>query len=312
MTLDIRLLTRVRLRVQFHIDMISYRLPFKYNLRETGDMYMKIISFMALIVLCNVTIGISKELNSIDSNNGKNTVSLKTKGNLVVNLNDDLLSLRAEDVPVEKVAEEIFRISGIKGWIFDGGREKITMEFKDIPLQKALVKILKNRNYGLFHDENRDSNGVLHIVKSKQSPSSDSTDIVSVDVSAKKYRSIRNLRKSGKHGRRQVSKDNVLNAVETSEDVYGVGQLNKQEVKNFLKNFDADKITSSLVEAIDASISEVSSADVTTKVFESLTTSGGTQTDISSVVTEQQPADTLSLNINMDELNRLMSAGLTK
>ena len=215
-------------------------------------MYLRIIFIMALIILCGVASGISEESDSIDFGTGNNIANIKETDDLMVTLNDDLLSLRARDVSVMKVIKEITKITGIECWVFGDSQKKITMEFKDIPFREGLNRILKNNSYMFSY--NGDELGTLHIVKSKESPFSNRTGI-------------------------------AANAKLRGDVATTLEKLAKQGIQNFQKSIDTARLKSSLK---------------------------NTQSNVSVEVTKQQFIDNISSNINLDELKKLTSVGLTK
>ena len=204
----------------------------------------RIVGIIVLIFLFNVTIEASGELDNIDSNTEKNIIFSNKTDNLIVDLNGELLSIRAEDVTVEDIMAEIVRISGIDGWIFDGGQEKITMKFQNIPLQEGITRILKNKNYVFFYNQDENDGSVLRLIKSKQIPFPDHIGIAAntnkaVDVKA----TLKKLTKQGiKNLLKSIDKARITSLLsDTKSNISGTA-TEQQAIDNISSNINLDAL----------------------------------------------------------------------
>jgi hypothetical protein len=273
-------------------------------------MYMKAIGIIAGTLFCTVAAVKADELSSKCFNTESNINYSNKSDTLRISLNDGLLCLNARDVSIEEVVGEIVRISGIRGWIFTGSQEKITMEFHDIPLQEGLEKILKNKNYGIYYNQD-DSIGALQVVKSKSVPftTSTSTSIAGATSPVGSPGVSDKIRKATGQAvyRRGHRKNRVSNATRSGRNTPDVQVSKKKDLNDMLENVDTSRISGLLTEVFNTSVSGFSSADVAKIIDKWTTAGGGAQGSMSGDVTEQQLVDTLLSNVNYVELNNLLS-----
>ena len=135
-------------------------------------MFLRITILIVFIIYGKTGIATSAEFNNFSPFSGESKNLLdKTENlteNLTVSLKDNSLSVKANDVSIKTIVEEIVQVSGIKGWIFGDAQEKITINLLDVSLKDGLKKILKNKSYGFVYNQNKDSEGVLHSIEMKR------------------------------------------------------------------------------------------------------------------------------------------------
>ncbi|GAX60404.1 hypothetical protein SCALIN_C11_0015 [Candidatus Scalindua japonica] len=281
-------------------------------------MYARIISVVVITILCYTTKAISEDLNNVAVNSENERAYSDKADDLLVCFDKNLLSVRANDVSIEDIMQEVVRISGVKGWVFDGGKEKITIEFRDIPLQMGIAKILKNRNYGFFYNQG-DSGGALHLVETEQSlPTGPSGPVDN------EHRGHFNSAESVSKSMRNASKNNVharLNKRKYSEqNTFGLANVTShennqkiEEIKNLLTGIDLSGITNALSQSTDTPVQGVTPAGAEDfiEALNNISSAEGVQSALSNGETGQAFIENLKSSI-MDELKKFMSINVTK
>ncbi len=140
-------------------------------------MFLRITFLIVFIIYGKTDIATSAEFNNFGPFSGESKNLFDKTENLTVNLNGNSLSVKANDVSIKAIVEEIVQVSGIKGWIFGDAQEKITINLLDVSLKEGLKKILKNKSYGFVYNQNKDSKGVLHSIEIKKGSRSRSRNI---------------------------------------------------------------------------------------------------------------------------------------
>ena len=78
------------------------------------------------------------------------------KGSSEVKFHGDLMTVKLQDMPLKQLLEKIQKEKGI--WFDENGflpEIKLSMQFENIPLEKALHRFLFKYNYVLFFDHNQ-------------------------------------------------------------------------------------------------------------------------------------------------------------
>ena len=238
-------------------------------------MFIRIVCIAVISIFCYTGIGISEELNNSDTNTVENTAFGEIEDNFSVTLNGDLLSVSAIDVPLEIVMREVVRISGINVWMMGGDTERITIEFNDVLLRNGVERILKDRDYGFFYDQNPDQSGNLQIVGQEQNPPDDPIVDSNIDPSlaekpAGPYRKYNRIIRVSGPGlpKRHFSKEMVLDYMMSNVDI-----LRKHEVMDFLGSVDIGWFTNTMARIISTHIPNVSPEEII-NILEILKTSG--------------------------------------
>lgn len=88
---------------------------------------------------------------------------------LDITFNNGRLSVKLKDSPLENVLQEIMIQSGAKIWLNDKIDEKVTIEYKNIPVEEGVRRILKDKNYAFVYSPYETNAGKLSIVGSSKS-----------------------------------------------------------------------------------------------------------------------------------------------
>ncbi|MDR4506696.1 MAG: HEAT repeat domain-containing protein [Candidatus Brocadiaceae bacterium] len=86
-----------------------------------------------------------------------------------ITFNNGRLSVKLKDSPLENVLQEIMIQSGAKIWLNDKIDEKVTIEYKNIPVEEGVRRILKDKNYAFVYSPYETNAGKLSIVGSSKS-----------------------------------------------------------------------------------------------------------------------------------------------
>lgn len=203
-------------------------------------MYLKIVTIVVLIILGRSGIGVSEELSNLNFNAGRSITPAASSDSLIVNIEGDMLSVKADGIPIKTILEEIVRISGIKGWVFDDIDEEITLDLSNITLQEGLGKILKNKSYGFVCNQEENSVGKLRTIGTKRTSKSRTSSIGNVFNTDNKKKTRK--RRSKKKTKGFSSKGKSFEE-----------ELSRQGVKGFLDGANASQITDELSNVFKAS-----------------------------------------------------------
>ena len=116
------------------------------------------------------------------------------KGSAEVNFHGDLMTVKLQDMPLKQLLEKIQKEKGI--WFDANGflpEIKLSMQFENIPLEKALHRFLFKYNYVLFfdHNQNPTSITIFGSKKHNEKPSNRMADrVASAAVSSSSGMSI--------------------------------------------------------------------------------------------------------------------------
>lgn len=251
-------------------------------------MYLKIIGIVVITVFLEYSSGMAKELNNIDFDLVNNKNASAKSGNLMVDLKDNLISIKADNVPTEDVIRKIVRKSGIRGWILDDGKEKITIEFHNVPLQDGLRKILKNKNYGFVYNQNEEDGGRLRVIKPKKRAFSKPTKVADWSTPgsrvAKNSERKKAIKKTSKSGKKKSPMENIKDLLESMSEALSSSATDEKSSTGAGKSSESLK-----------------------QVFESLatTTSSEMQGNVVGGEAEQQFVKSILSSINLDELDKL-------
>lgn len=253
---------------------------FVYGYGEVNDMFLRIVVLILFIICCKSNIA-SSEVFSNDNDSASKSIK---SDNLIVDINGNFLSVKARDVSIKTILEEIVKISGIRGWVFSGAQRKITIELNDVSLQEGLSKILKNNSYAFVYNRNENDIGMLRTIvvkKLSKSQLRSTGDNVSPFARAAKRES---KRKNEKRKRKRKGKAKLPNFVKESKSKKSKELSSKQKMKDFIENVSPNKLSSALSEALDTSIQNKTQVDFkealeslkdTKDIKEGTTTSGG-------------------------------------
>lgn len=101
-------------------------------------------NFFRAGILLSLFLGCGGEMEGVDPSS--------LRGSLLVSVQDDRLSVKVDQVPLWVVLAELGRQTGIKVDIEGSvSREQISVEFKDLPLEDGIRRILQSKNYALTY-----------------------------------------------------------------------------------------------------------------------------------------------------------------
>jgi hypothetical protein len=85
---------------------------------------------------------------------------VSANASFVLSFKDNYLSAKAEKIPLGSVLEELGRKANLKISMESSiVKDIITVEFKNLPLEEGIKRILQNRNYMLTYADSHSSNG---------------------------------------------------------------------------------------------------------------------------------------------------------